>query len=490
MNSNIRWRVMLLQGVMILVLAGAAVIAYGAGTFSHNQIKGRGRRGSRVGSILVALGLVAAFAVPAVNAAASNEGDVWLENVGQSSGPGHEQDPHLACQDINLWGDKLANSSGTYIIDGWSPSGSGAGDQAWPGTAASPGNASWSYNTGTGGNQVISVISVSQLIANAVANGDSAAAQAFHFKLDLLNAGEDLTLHKTFWVDCGLPSIGTTPSAGGTVGTVINDTATVSGGNSPTGDVTFSLYAPGDTTCDSAIQTFAHQALSGLNATSGNYTTAAVGTYRWTATYNGDANNLAATSGCQDEQVTTTKAQPNISTTPSAGGTVGTVINDTATVSGGYSPTGDVTFNLYAPGDTTCVSAIQTFANVTLSGLTATSGNYTTAAVGTYRWTATYNGDANNLAAPSGCQDEQVTTTAVPPGAGTLGTQQGAGTLGASVTLPRAGAGPQHPVGSAAGGGGPSGAVGIMSILLLALVVSVLFVLRRRHGAEMGQPGA
>jgi hypothetical protein len=39
MNSNIRWRVMLLQGVMILVLAGAAVIAYGAGTFSRNQIK-------------------------------------------------------------------------------------------------------------------------------------------------------------------------------------------------------------------------------------------------------------------------------------------------------------------------------------------------------------------------------------------------------------------------------------------------------------------
>ena len=39
MNSSIRWRVMLLQGVMILVLAGAAVIAYGAGTFSRNQIK-------------------------------------------------------------------------------------------------------------------------------------------------------------------------------------------------------------------------------------------------------------------------------------------------------------------------------------------------------------------------------------------------------------------------------------------------------------------
>jgi hypothetical protein len=38
MNSSIRWRVMILQGVLFLVLGGAAAIAYGAGTFSHNQI--------------------------------------------------------------------------------------------------------------------------------------------------------------------------------------------------------------------------------------------------------------------------------------------------------------------------------------------------------------------------------------------------------------------------------------------------------------------
>lgn len=38
MNSSIRWRVMLLQGVVVLVLAGVAAIAFGAGTFSHNQI--------------------------------------------------------------------------------------------------------------------------------------------------------------------------------------------------------------------------------------------------------------------------------------------------------------------------------------------------------------------------------------------------------------------------------------------------------------------
>jgi hypothetical protein len=205
------------------------------------------------------------------------------------------------------------------------------------------------------------------------------------------------------------PGIGTTPSAGGVIGTVIHDTATVSGGNSPTGDVTFKLYAPGDTTCATPLSLpDPTEPLSGLTATSDSFTTTAVGTYRWTATYNGDPSNFTATSGCQDEQVTTTKAQPGISTTPSAGGPIGTAINDSASVTGGYSPTGTVTFRLYAPSDATCDSA-AIFTDT--QNLGVVSGDYTTAAVGTYHWKATYNGDANNLTASSGCQDEQVTTT-------------------------------------------------------------------------------
>ncbi|HEV3230788.1 MAG TPA: hypothetical protein VG245_00895 [Candidatus Dormibacteraeota bacterium] len=39
MNSSIRWRVMLLQGIAILVLAGAAGVLYGAGSFSQNMIR-------------------------------------------------------------------------------------------------------------------------------------------------------------------------------------------------------------------------------------------------------------------------------------------------------------------------------------------------------------------------------------------------------------------------------------------------------------------
>src|SRR5437660_3937123 len=85
----------------------------------------------------------------------ANAGDVWLDNVGQPPGPGHEMDPHLACQDINLWGDKLADSSGSYTIDGWPPSGSQEVDYS----------SSWSYNTSQGGDQVVSVINAQQLIA-------------------------------------------------------------------------------------------------------------------------------------------------------------------------------------------------------------------------------------------------------------------------------------------------------------------------------------
>jgi hypothetical protein len=135
-----------------------------------------------------------------------NAGDVWTDNVGQPPGPGHEQDPHLACTDINLWGAGLADSSGTFTVDGWPPSGSQEVDYS----------SSWSYNTATGGDQVVAVISISQLISTARANGDTPKNKnGYHFKLDF---SQDPQKHKTFWVNCppGSPAAptgaSTTPS--------------------------------------------------------------------------------------------------------------------------------------------------------------------------------------------------------------------------------------------------------------------------------------
>lgn len=121
-----------------------------------------------------------------------NAGDVWTDNVGQPAGPGHEQDPHLTCSNINLWGAGLADGSGTYIIDGQPPSGSREQDYA----------STWTYSASTGGSQVISVIDVQKLVATAIAHGDVAKnANGLHFKLNLV---QDPQKHKTFWVSCPL----------------------------------------------------------------------------------------------------------------------------------------------------------------------------------------------------------------------------------------------------------------------------------------------
>lgn len=134
----------------------------------------------------------------------NNKGDTWVDNVGQPSGPGHEMDPHLACADINVWGDKMADASGSYTVDGWPPSGSQ--EQDYP----KSGHATWTYNRSTGGSQIMDVISVGKLIANAKANGDAPInKQGFHFKLQF---SQDPQKHKTFWVNCPEPSPTPTPT--------------------------------------------------------------------------------------------------------------------------------------------------------------------------------------------------------------------------------------------------------------------------------------
>ena len=187
----------------------------------------------------------------------NNAGDVWVDNVGQPPGPGHEMDPHLACANIILWGSDLADTSGTFTIDGWPPSGSGAGNQAWPGTKASPGSAHWSYTLGKNGgtediltNDGFSVpgppgqhppqpwaIDVGKLVANAQANGDAPInKQGFHFKLQF---SQDPQKHKTFWVNCPgtTTSTSTTSSAGGSGGTTTTTTTTGGGSSTATGGV-------------------------------------------------------------------------------------------------------------------------------------------------------------------------------------------------------------------------------------------------------------
>jgi hypothetical protein len=103
------------------------------------------------------------------------------------------------------------------------------------------------------------------------------------------------------------PALATTPTpASGTVGvTALNDQATLSGGSSPTGFITFALFSPADPTCSGGA--FFSQTVpvsgNGTVSTSGGPVADAAGTWHWTASYSGDANNSPAGSTCADEPV-------------------------------------------------------------------------------------------------------------------------------------------------------------------------------------------
>ena len=99
-------------------------------------------------------------------------------------------------------------------------------------------------------------------------------------------------------------------------------------------------------------------------------------------------------------------------------------LTDSATLSGGYNPTGTITFYLFAPGVTPNGSDSNNVYSdtVTVSG----NGTYTTAAgnqpggyvpttAGTYQWVAVYSGDTNNNGANSPFDSEPETVSPASP---------------------------------------------------------------------------
>ena len=201
------------------------------------------------------------------------------------------------------------------------------------------------------------------------------------------------------------PSITTSQQpATATVGASIADQATVTGGDNPTGTVTFNLYNNPNGT-GTPLFTDTENLVGGVS-TSARYTTTATGNDYWVATYNGDSNNSMVTSGTSLEPVAITvitaiTAHPSITTSQQpATATVGASIADQATVTGGDNPTGTVTFNLYNNPNGTGTPLFTDTEN--LVGGVSTSARYTTTATGNDYWVATYNGDSNNSMVTSG----------------------------------------------------------------------------------------
>ena len=114
----------------------------------------------------------------------------------------------------------------------------------------------------------------------------------------------------------------------------------------------------------------------------------------------------------------TIKASPAISTSPGPGGPLGTTVRDTAILSGGSSLTGTIEFKLYGPSAApNCSAALQAddeTVNVNGNGAYTTPAGFTPSQAGTYWWTASYSGDANNNPAATSCGDEQVVIAFLP----------------------------------------------------------------------------
>jgi hypothetical protein len=231
------------------------------------------------------------------------------------------------------------------------------------------------------------------------------------------------------------PAIATVASPPIEIDGQINDTATVSGLVSPVpgATVTFHLYGIDDPTCAAAPVFTSTVALrDDFTATSEPYVVNRAGQLHWIATYNGDRNNAPVSGVCSDpsEISTVNRHVPSIATQATVSSQVGTAIEDVATVDGLLRPTAGatVTFVLYGPDDASCVTqpAATSTAPLVLdaSGTsgTATAEPFVTAAPGTYRWIATYNGDANNAPVSGVCGEasETVMVTRIPIPTGLL----------------------------------------------------------------------
>lgn len=138
---------------------------------------------------------------------------------------------------------------------------------------------------------------------------------------------------------------------------------------------------------------------------------------------------------------------------------------------GGSSPMGTITFNLYGPNDATC-SGTPTFTStvpVTRANGSYNSASTTATAAGTYRWTASYSGDANNSSVAGACNapNEGVDVSATnPPGPvrmppSSAGADNGGNAAGGGSLFGNGGkGGAAGPCGGGGGGGGGIGAAG------------------------------
>ena len=313
--------------------------------------------------------------------------------------------------------------------------GAGGGSNQFNGTPGGGGGAGW-FGGGGGGGQGCTCDGG----GGGGGGSSNAAASVTDSAFSQATGGQTPSVTLTFAAPALTTAPNPTTATLGSGTTLLQDTAVLSGGNNPTGVITFTLAAPGGSVVDTEIVT--------VNG-NGTYSTpvgfslgpgAAAGTYQWDAGYSGDSSNADVTDNNDPgEQVGVSPASPTLTTTPSpASPTLGptpTTLNDSATLSGGSAPTGTITFTLVAnsaPVDTETVTVNGNGTYTTPTGFTLPT---TGTASGTYQWNATYSGDANNNAvADTSNANEQVVVSPANPTVTTTPNPTTA-TAGSGITL-------------------------------------------------------
>jgi hypothetical protein len=327
------------------------------------------------------------------------------------------------------------------------------GISSWTGTLSFNLCGPIATGTCTTGGTLVSSATVTNATAQPILSGTATVTSAGRYCwrgfFDATTAGvpdaTDATAGECFTVAPLTPTLTTNATAAVEIGSPISDTATLSGtankpgspvinpttvGGPAGGTITFRAYGPNDATC-SGTPAFTSSAIAvsgdGSAYNSGNFTPSSAGTYRWTATYTGDAPNTnGATSPCNAANETTVvnPRTPTIVTVAVAGPVpLGGAISDTATIGNtaprpdGSPANGTVTFRAYGPNDADCTGTPAfTSAAIPVSGNgNYGSGDFTPTLAGLYRWIATYTGDAPNTSGPvsTACNDPNETSEVI-----------------------------------------------------------------------------
>ena len=210
------------------------------------------------------------------------------------------------------------------------------------------------------------------------------------------------------------PTIATTLSSTDViVGNAVHDSAVLTGAT-PTagGTVTYTVFT--DSACTlNAKSAGTVTVTNGIVPNSNNSTFTLSGTYYWQALYSGDGANNGAISTCLSEELTVNKSTPTLYVSGSGPVGVGDNITGTVHISGGYgSLIGNVTFDVYAPSDTTFSTPISVGAATIVNGTgNYTSENFVSTEVGEYYWVAHYSGDVNNNEVDTPLDDDRAITT-------------------------------------------------------------------------------